>query len=224
MIHYDYSPTQLEKTAEQLLQKFDPERLTVPKPIDVYEVIEKCLDVPYDWKYLTPNQSVLGMTFFDDGWTWAWPEPYYEDGMLPFRVEEQKGTILIEETLTEEENRGRENFTVMHEVFHQVLPHKKCFSYGGADYAHCTTKKGLECRRKRSMTSLEICEYQANACAAAFLMPREAVANQLRRYAGRKVLRLADYEDYAIVRLLAEDFSVSVMAMKYRLLNLKLAV
>ena len=67
MIHYEYSPTQLEKTAEQLLRKFDPERLLRPKPIDVYEVIEKCLDVPYDWKYLTPNQSVLGMTFFDDG-------------------------------------------------------------------------------------------------------------------------------------------------------------
>ena len=55
-------------------------------------------------------------------------------------------------------------------------------------------------------------------------MPREAVTNQLRRYAGKKVLRLANYEDYAIVKLLAEDFSVSVMAMKYRLLNLKLAV
>ena len=223
MIHYNYSPTQLEKTAEQLLRKFDPERLTVPKPIDVYEVIEKCLDVPYDWKYLTPNQSVLGMTFFDDGWTWAWPEPYYEDGMLPFQVEEQKGTILIEETLTEEENRGRENFTVMHEVFHQVLPHRRCFYCGTVDYAHFTHADTPKVCKSR-MTSLEICEYQANACAAAFLMPREAVTNQLRRYAGKKVLRLADYEDYAIVRLLSEDFSVSVMAMKYRLLNLKLAV
>ena len=223
MTNYNYSPAQLEKTAEQLLWKFDPERLTGPKPIDVYEVIEKCLDVPYDWKYLTPDQSILGMTFFDDGWTWAWPEPYYEDGMLPFQVEEQKGTILIEETLTEEENRGRENFTVMHEVFHQVLPHRRCFSCGAVDYAYFTHADMPKTRKPR-MTSLEICEYQANACAAAFLMPREAVTNQLRRYAGRKVLRLADYEDYAIVRLLAEDFSVSVTAMKYRLLNLKLAV
>lgn len=49
MIHYNYSKEQLEKKSEELLYRFDPERLERPKPIDVYAVIEKCLDVPYDW-------------------------------------------------------------------------------------------------------------------------------------------------------------------------------
>lgn len=62
MIHYNYSAHQLEKEAEKLLNQFDPERLKKPKPIDVYAVIEKCLGVDYDWKYITPDQSILGAT------------------------------------------------------------------------------------------------------------------------------------------------------------------
>ena len=78
MIHYNYSPAQLEKKAEELLRKFDSERLIKIKPIDVYEVIEKCLDVPYDWKYLTPDQSILGMTAFKSGYIWVWPKPFFQ--------------------------------------------------------------------------------------------------------------------------------------------------
>ena len=126
MIHYNYSAHQLEYEAEKLLTQFDPERLKKPKPIDVYAVIEKCLDVEYDWKYITPDQSILGATAFNAGYIWVWPEPCYREGMRPEKAYLSKGCILIDATLTEGENRGRENFTVMHEVFHQVI-HQKCF-------------------------------------------------------------------------------------------------
>lgn len=126
MIHYNYSAHQLENEAEKLLTQFDPERLKKPKPIDVYAVIEKCLGVDYDWKYITPDQSILGATAFNAGYVWVWPEPCYREGMLPSKLYLSKGSILIDATLTEGDNRGRENFTVMHEVFHQVL-HKNCF-------------------------------------------------------------------------------------------------
>ena len=43
MFYYRYSPEQLERAAEQLLQKFDPELLKKPKEYDVYRVIEECL-------------------------------------------------------------------------------------------------------------------------------------------------------------------------------------
>ncbi len=64
MRYYDFSVNQLEDKATELLIEFDKERLEKTKPLDVYEVIEKCLGVPYDWKYLTPDQSVLGATAF----------------------------------------------------------------------------------------------------------------------------------------------------------------
>lgn len=82
-MYYNYSPNQLEAKAMDFLKSFDSERLTKPKPIDVYAVIEKCLDVPYDWKYITPDQSILGATAFSDGYLYVWDKPYYETGMLP---------------------------------------------------------------------------------------------------------------------------------------------
>ena len=96
MIHYNYSARQLESEAEKLLFRFDPERLKKPKSIDVYAVIEKCLGVEYDWKYITPDQSILGATAFNAGYIWVWPEPCYREGMLPSKVYLPKGCILIE--------------------------------------------------------------------------------------------------------------------------------
>ena len=223
MIHYNYSPNQLEQKAEELLRNFDEERLVKIKPLDVYAVIEKCLDVQYDWKYLTPDQSILGMTVFSDGCVLVWPEPYFEEGMKPTKAFFKAGTIVIDSTLTEREDRGPENFTVMHEAFHQVL-HKRCFRHGNPDYAHVSTKDAIT-SRKKPMTSLQICEYQANACAAAFLMPRDLVANMVRQRIGNsQKLVLSDQRALGVIKGLAADFNVSLTAMKYRLLNLKLAV
>jgi hypothetical protein len=56
---YNYSVAQLEKIAEDKLREFDSERLTIPKGIDVYDFIETCLDVPYEWKNLTPMKYRL---------------------------------------------------------------------------------------------------------------------------------------------------------------------
>ena len=153
MIHYNYSAHQLENEAEKLLTQFDPERLRKPKPIDVYAVIEKCLGVDYDWKYITPDQSILGATAFNAGYVWVWPEPCYREGMLPSKLYLSKGSILIDATLTEGNNRGRENFTVMHEVFHQVL-HKNCFRRDPPDYIHSTTQGALN-GKKSLKTSLD---------------------------------------------------------------------
>ena len=75
------------------------------------------------------------------------------------------------------------------------------------------------------MTSLEICEYQANACAAAFLMPRAVVKNELRRITSSDSrIDLSDIQSDYIVRQMAHEFSVSQKALRYRLLNLGLAV
>ena len=95
MRYYDFSTKQLEDKATELIIDFDKERLTKTKPIDVYEVIEKCLNVPYDWKYLTPDQSVLGATAFNSGHVWVWPESTYREGVLPYQIWAEKGTILI---------------------------------------------------------------------------------------------------------------------------------
>ena len=220
MIHYNYSPMQLEEKANELLRQFDAERLQVAKPIDVYEVVEKCLDVPYDWKYITPDQSVWGMTFFKPGHWWVWPEPRFEVGMRPEKVSYEQGTILIDSFLTELPDRGPENFTVMHEVFHQVL-HKRCFAHTNGDYKHETRRENLNLRAgKQYRSSLEICESQANFCAACFLMPRvpvTAVFNSLVPHGQGGIA------EEAVVAEMATIFSVSRSAMRIRLQSLGLS-
>lgn len=217
MIYYNYSPNQLEQKAVELLKRFDAERLIKPKPIDVYAAIEKCLDVPYDWKYLTPDQSILGATAFANGYMWVWDYPYYEKGMKPHKINVEKGTILIDSTLTEKGKKGIENFTVMHEIFHQVL-HKRCFAHSKADYTHTTTAKALNSSRK-PMTAIEVIEYQANMCAACFLMPRELVLKIYDKFSS-VVISADSNQSWAIAYRMAEFFNVSPTAMHYRLIKL----
>ena len=244
MIYYKLSPTQLEAYAEKLLSDFDKELLTKTKLIDVYAVIEKCLDVPYDWKYITPDQSILGITAFNAGRTWVWETPdnplhrlkCYKNliengmsetklkslnGMIPRQLYLEQGTILIDSSLTEGDNRGRENFTVMHEVFHQVI-HKNCFRRERPDYTHRSTQKALN-GKKRLETALDHIEYQANACAAAFLMPKNLLKETYGKcYSGSARLTADSYQAKTIIKKLAPEFNASEQAMKYRLLNLGL--
>lgn len=222
MRYYEYTPTQLEAKAKELLVEFDAERLHKTKPIDVYLVIEKCLSVSYDWKYLTPDQSVLGATAFTGGTLWVWPESKYYDGLLPFEIEVEPGTILIDSTLTEQDNRGRENFTVMHEVFHQVL-HKKCFRGMPKSYVHPTSSRTIDGYIRYATYALAMIEKQANACAAAFLMPAELTRdNYIERYKSAGMSRYNWQFKYDIIKELAEEFSVSQQAMSIRLQNLGL--
>ncbi len=221
MIYYNLSQAQLENYAVDLLKKFDAELLVKPKPIDVYAVIEKCLNVPYDWKYLTPDQSILGMTAFNAGYIWAWEKPSYQPGDKPFQVPVEKGSILIDSTLTESPNRGRENFTVMHEVFHQVI-HPKCFARCEGNYGHQTSSVAIQGKRK-PLTAIDHIEHQANACAAAFLMPAELLTTTYRKcYSGSTLLDADSLQCQQIIKKLAPKFNASKQALKYRLITLKL--
>ena len=219
MTNFYYSKTDLERIANALLRYFDAERLEIPKPIDVYAVIEKCLDVPYDWKYISPDESIWGLTFFAPGYWWIWPERRYKNGMLPDKAFYDKGTIVINSFLTEIPSRGPENFTVMHEVFHQVL-HKEYFTGPDCKTTHATRKKNLYIRTRRmNLSRLEICEYQANFCAACFLMPRVPVINMFRSLVPRGQYPV---EMKSVEAEMAVAFSVSNKVMRYRLQELKL--
>ena len=103
-------------------------------------------------------------------------------------------------------------------VGHQVL-HKACFRHCNPDYTHATTRKALESKRKPK-TSLEICEYQANACAAAFLMPAELVKSQLHHYHIDYMFDFDRSEDRRLLVEMADEFNVTKTALKYRLINL----
>ncbi len=226
MIYYEFSPSQLEDKAIKLTQDFDKERLVRPKPIDVYDVVDLIKCTP-DWVYLTPDQSYLGLTAYNEGYWWAWPAPYFEAGMLPEKIAVHAGTILIDRTISEGSNRGIENFTVIHECFHQIL-HQRCFRTRTANYQHYCQKKDFraESGKRKNMTAIERIEAQANYCAAAFLMPKDAVETMFSAKAGLSTtpimpIKLNVHID-SIIEKMAELFSVNYSPMKYRLQNLGL--
>ena len=76
------------------------------------------------------------------------------------------------------------------------------------------------------MTALEINEYQANYCAAAFLMPRLAVEFSLKNLIALKILPNKPLphstEMDRVIREMAQKFSVNYSPMKYRLQDLNL--
>ena len=73
---------------------------------------------------------------------------------------------------------------------------------------------------------LTVIEYQANYCAAAFLMPREAATAEFLKTMGLRSSPPAPlpktYDVDQAISELAEKFSVNYTPMKYRLQELKL--
>ena len=104
--------------------------------------------------------------------------------------------------------RTRQRFTVAHEVGHLVLHEDKAMFVDKLVRVHL--------RDSNSATGTLSEEREANAFAAALLMPRSQVMEALNRV---KELTGDD-----LVRSLAERFEVSSQAMEYRLANLGLVV
>jgi hypothetical protein len=223
--YLDYDLSQLERIAEDKLREFDKERLKVPKKIDVIDFTEFYLELEFDPQRLTPNQQILGLTAFNDGYWWIWNE----GEELPTRHPVKKGTILIDDRLLEEGvNEGRANFTILHEDFHWIL-HPRVFAKQEVTYQwHCNRANmtALIGRKKPRSSGIQKTEWQANAAAAAFLMPREAVT-----FAFYEVLKIPKSKTLPVQWSIALDFKIKDMAglfgvsytsMKYRLSDLGL--
>lgn len=227
MFYLDYDLSQLIRIAEDKLCAFDKERLTIPKPLDAFDFIEfdNGLGLKTDPQRLTPNLSIWGLTAFNDGHWWVWPE----DSEMPKKHPVKKGTILIDDRLLlPDASVGWRNFTLLHEGFHWVL-HPRVFQKQEVVYQRHCDRSSVSARignKKPSLTGIQITEWQANCAAAAFLMPREAVT-----IAFCEVLKVPMSKSLPIqwtlpidckVNNIADMFSASYTAMKYRLIDLGL--
>lgn len=153
MIYYNLSKTQLKAIADKLNYEFDSERLEIPKPLDPYDLVDH-IGAKTDWIYITPTQSVLGLVAFDDMTWYAWQQPYYEKGMIPQVIFVPKGTILIDRTVVDSDERERERFIVIHECFHYLI-HPKYFRISDGMGQYCKKESFNPWAKERSkMTAL----------------------------------------------------------------------
>lgn len=220
MRYKKYSKSQLEEMADALNKRFDPERLEKAKPIDVYDVVD-FVGAEIDWKDISIDGSILGATVFADG---IMPVFEKESGNWVERyIEVAAGTIIIDSKVEKDTNKGRRNFTVMHEVFH-FLYHKKSFTDRNGGFRTILTAEAFRSyeEKKKGMTALEVLEWQANYMAAAFLVPKSALINELNVKKEDEVTGISLIKpDKEVIRDLASKFSVSIKTMVYRLRGLR---
>ena len=107
-------------------------------------------------------------------------------------------------------HRNRQRYTIAHEIGHCVLGHQ-----GGAIHVDPLRSVHLIERSANSSTGLDPNEVEANAFAAALLMPKPFIEAELARHPS-----LLETLDDELTRHLAAIFQVSKTAMSFRLANL----
>lgn len=131
-------------------------------------------------------------------------------------VEGQKATIGYNVAFDGHSKRqSRKRFTIAHELGHFVLNHQRVGAFVDTPSEYFT----ILYRDQKSSTGEFWQEREANAFAAALLMPRKALLEEMKKiWENDSILR--SEED--VVEILARKFEVSTQAMAFRLTNLDL--
>ena len=220
-----YTSAQLEEFAQAKRREFFGYRPQKNSSIDVYDFVDFVGCEP-DWKYITPDQSILGCVCFCNTTLPTWEDYVNKRSKMPEFIEFSRGTIIIDQALNEGKDRGKENYTVVHECFHWLL-HQYYFSENDSDACHTCGNDFLSifgC--SEDDTAINIIEWQANYAAACFLMPQEEVTQvfmhiaRLKRFP-QQPLEMKSWMNAYIAKT-AKQFGVNFNPMKYRLQELKL--
>lgn len=221
---YFYSHEELELMAEELNRKYYPERLERVLPLDPYDLLEKQgLDV--EWKYISPNDSLSGLIFFEDGVFPVWKNASFKTGDKPSFELFKKGTIVINNLLEEKKkHRKRNTFVCTHENCHWIKDQAYFKDHPGSIVQICDRSSLEKTYWNDKMSELDIIERQNNYLTAALIMPRNVIKN-----AFFKSLRYRNIPDEPIeyvpymkkhISKLANSYGINFNPVLYRLYDL----
>lgn len=111
----------------------------------------------------------------------------------------------------------RQRFTIAHELGHSVLGHKRDGLFVDNPSKYFT----ILFRDNDSSTGEYLQEREANAFAAALLMPKELIENAIREYYSAD--DFPKDEEFNLIEKLCKKFNVSSQAMSFRLTNLDMS-
>lgn len=146
------SKSKIEEIAYEFLEELDPDALTSPKPLDLYEIFERRMPHSQNFKSIYVYPAELNEIPLAEGDT-----SLNERGEVVIRLRSD-----VYDEVCEQGNRGRA--TCAHELGHAVL-HKDVLNRLGV----LGTKYGL--RRKAEVKAYEDAEWQAWAFAGCIMMP-----------------------------------------------------
>lgn len=228
----------LDDYGQRLVQDFSPEIAHIPGILDVDSFVEYYLQLNVEFRRISYNRKILGMTAFNDGLV----EVINEDTGKPEQLTVAAGTVVIDTSLMAKRNIPRLRFTMIHEGAHWLL-HRKAYAednpFGPAgvyENQFLAAKEGRVdySRSVKEHTDIERMERQADFLASAILMPIFAM-----RVAYRNYFRYFDEKPHQIVRgnnsmddchatglpeYIAKEFGVSKRAALIRLEKLNAIV
>lgn len=180
---YVLSRQDIDKIATKTLKDYSPSNLELPVPLQTTDFLENFLGLIVKNRYICDFESgILGLTVMGD----MVPIPSYDEMFRPTVLEETFGTVLITPRLLGQENIGRRRYTEMHEASHFIL-HRPYFekcerktAARNADPHMYVICRKVETYKQSPKTDTDWLEYQADALAAALLMPRDVFCSYAR--------------------------------------------
>lgn len=223
---------EIDACAELLIKRFKPELLTSPAATPVESFIESFLGLQIDYANLSRDESILGMIAFNDGVV-----DVYDDEKKQQKMRVRKGTILVDNSLTTQDQNGRCRFTLGHEPGHWIL-HRHLYSLKKdvTRFANLPVASNIKClNRKIGRMAPDIGfgtaddwrEWQADNFSSAILMPRPSVDLLMEQYLKDVDMTREEFFDEEIfdvyleanyiITSLARVFDVSFLAVEVRL-------
>lgn len=163
------SKKEMDKEATKFLRKYCPEALESPIPVPVENIAELKMELEIDYVNIDEACETLGMMIFSDGAVELYDRENHQYVLRPYK----RGTLLVESNIGDVSNRGRERFTIAHEIVHWHI-HKLRFTMLGLKDQ--SLAKACRCPQEKAYnpkTPEDWMEWQADNLAAAILMPAE---------------------------------------------------
>ena len=210
----------IEGLAQRIIFRY--QETFVPEKHLCYHVdaseLASLLGYTIDYRYLTRDGSILGKTASGRMWI-----SVYDSDNTEMLYELDGKTILIEKRLLfSPRNIGRKNFTIAHELAHQIINHAFPESYGVNCRVFCDYRRSVKPKKK----VVDWHEWQADALAASLLLPSDAITDAMFIFGlGEKMKVLSrKYSQYNYERFcdMAEYLQVSKTALAYRMEQLGL--
>lgn len=214
------SRNNIERIAEVVLKHYKV--MYVPTQHICYTVdatqLARMLGFRIEYVHITADGSILGQTSSGSVWT-----SIYDSNMNRIYFELDGSTILVEKRLLNDPSmEGRKNFTIAHEIAHQIINRLHPEMYDTQNRTFCDYRRSN--KPKKEITDWR--EWQADALAAALLLPIEVIKDSMfvfglgekmkvlsRKYSSTKFELFCEMADY---------LQVSRTALSYRMEQLGL--
>ena len=209
------SRQQIEQIADGIICQYRD--AVVPDKHLCYNVdpteLASLLGYTVDYQYLTRDGSVLGKTASGKIWITVFNPDKSE---VLYELDDR--TLLIEKRLLlSPRNTGRRNFTIAHELAHQIINRSFPEPNGVDCRIFCDYRRSPDSRKK--VTDWR--EWQADALAAALLLPLDAITDAMFLFGlgGKMKVLSRKYSQYKYEHFceMADYLQVSKIALAYRM-------